>query len=147
MANYKLNQTGEQIQNVLNLIDSNTATSGQVLTADGNGGASWQNASGGGGGGTQLYIHTISVNETDTIYLIDRKATKYTDLSDELKESLAENTKYLIRNGLSVVPLFAEVTRPVMPGQSYTLTTYFLLNKAFKDFTIDSFNSDNVTPL
>ena len=49
MANYKLNQTGEQIQNALNLIDSNTATSGKVLTADGNGGASWQDASSGGG--------------------------------------------------------------------------------------------------
>lgn len=47
MANFKLTQTGEQIQADLDLLDSNSATSGQVLTADGAGGASWQNASGG----------------------------------------------------------------------------------------------------
>ena len=50
MANFKLNQTGEQIQADLNLLDSNSATQGQVLTANGTGGASWQNASGGGSG-------------------------------------------------------------------------------------------------
>lgn len=33
-------------------INSESATSGQVLTANGTGGASWQNASGGGGGGS-----------------------------------------------------------------------------------------------
>ena len=44
MANFKLTQTKEQIQADLNLIDSNSATSGQVLTANGTGGASWQNA-------------------------------------------------------------------------------------------------------
>lgn len=69
MANYKLNQTGEQIQNALNLIDSNAATSGQVLTADGNGGASWQDASGGGGGGVSIdlsSLFTISAPQFNT---------------------------------------------------------------------------------
>lgn len=37
-------------------INSQTATNGQVLTANGSGGASWQNAS----GGSQLYQHRIS---------------------------------------------------------------------------------------
>ena len=37
------------------IIDSQTATNGQVLTADGNGGASWQTPS-----GSQLYQHRIS---------------------------------------------------------------------------------------
>ncbi len=60
MANFKLTQTGEQIQADLNLLDSNSATQGQVLTANGTGGASWQNASG-GSGGTQLYAHHISI--------------------------------------------------------------------------------------
>lgn len=36
-------------------VDSESATSGQVLTADGSGGASWQTPSGGGGGGTSDY--------------------------------------------------------------------------------------------
>ena len=50
MANFKLTQTKEQIQADLDLLDKNTATAGQVLTANGTGGASWQNASGGSGG-------------------------------------------------------------------------------------------------
>ena len=61
MANFKLTQTGEQIQADLNLLDSNSATSGQVLTANGTGGSSWQNASGGSEGGTQLYLHTLEL--------------------------------------------------------------------------------------
>lgn len=47
MANFKLTQTKEQIQADLNLLDNNTATAGQVLTANGTGGASWQNAASG----------------------------------------------------------------------------------------------------
>ena len=62
MANFKLTQTGEQIQADLDLLDKNSATSGQVLTANGTGGASWQNASGGGGGG--LYYHQITLSFT-----------------------------------------------------------------------------------
>ena len=50
MANFKLTQTKEQIQADLNLLDNNSATQGQVLTANGTGGASWQNAAGGADG-------------------------------------------------------------------------------------------------
>lgn len=42
MANFKLNQTGEQIQADLDLLDNNSANYGKVLTADGKGGAFWQ---------------------------------------------------------------------------------------------------------
>lgn len=42
-------------------VTSTGATSGQVLTADGNGGASWQAASGGG----NLYKHYISIRTLD----------------------------------------------------------------------------------
>lgn len=44
---------------IANSIDSQTATSGQVLQADGNGGASWQNA-----GGSQLYAHYLKFNRS-----------------------------------------------------------------------------------
>ena len=44
-------------------IDSGSATNGQVLTADGNGGASWQNA---GGGSVKLYKHRISIGSTSS---------------------------------------------------------------------------------
>ena len=40
-------------------IDSGTATSGKVLTANGSGGCSWETA---GGGGTTKYMHYISIN-------------------------------------------------------------------------------------
>ena len=42
-------------------VDSESATSGQVLTADGSGGASWQTPQS-SGGGTQLYLHTLQFN-------------------------------------------------------------------------------------
>lgn len=51
MANYKSTHTGAQIDAGIDLLDKNNATAGQVLTANGTGGASWQDASGGGGGG------------------------------------------------------------------------------------------------
>ena len=48
-------------------IDSQTATSGQVLTANGSGGASWQNPSGSG-----KYAHYIRLNNstTDRVYFM-----------------------------------------------------------------------------
>ena len=67
MANFKLTQTKEQIQADLDLLDKNTATAGQVLTANGTGGASWQNAAGGGSGGVSIgggYRITSSVNSS-----------------------------------------------------------------------------------
>ena len=79
MANFKLTQTKEQIQADLDLLDKNTATAGQVLTANGTGGASWQNAAGGGsGGGTQLYRHVI----TDNVQIISTRSAVYSEISD-----------------------------------------------------------------
>ena len=57
MANFKLTQTKEQIQADLDLLDKNSATAGQVLTANGTGGATWQDASGGGGGFTPRLLY------------------------------------------------------------------------------------------
>ena len=64
-------------------IDSETATNGQVLTADGNGGASWQNA---GGGGATLYLHTIgltqSTNSAIRITFTSTKSVAYASLTE-----------------------------------------------------------------
>lgn len=49
MANYQSTHTGAEIDAGIDLLDKNSATAGQVLTANGTGGASWQDASGGGG--------------------------------------------------------------------------------------------------
>ncbi len=74
MANFKLNQTGEQIQADLNLIDSNTATQGQVLTANGTGGASWQNAS---GGGTEVVANPVLSGSETALTGLEVAGTKY----------------------------------------------------------------------
>lgn len=50
MANYQSTHTGAEIDAGIDLLDSNSATQGQVLTANGTGGATWQDAAGGGGG-------------------------------------------------------------------------------------------------
>lgn len=74
MANFKLTQTGEQIQADLNLLDSNSATSGQVLTANGTGGASWQNAS---GGGTEVVANPSLSGTESELTGLEVAGTKY----------------------------------------------------------------------
>lgn len=88
MANFKLNQTGEQIQADLNLIDSNNATEGQVLTANGTGGASWQNAT-----TKKFYLHTI-VTSAYTFYVVNKFDSQYspnTKQATALLNSIAFN--------------------------------------------------------
>lgn len=71
MANFKLTQTKEQIQADLDLLDKNTAIAGQVLTANGTGGASWQNAKGGKDG----------VNGKNVLYVIPNGTFQNDDAS------------------------------------------------------------------
>ena len=65
MANYQSTHTGAQIDAGIDLLGNNSATQGQVLTANGTGGASWQNAGGGGGasiGGGFTLIFNGNIN-------------------------------------------------------------------------------------
>lgn len=88
MANFTLDQTGQEIQDILDTVGNNQATQGQVLTADGSGGASWQNASGG-----SLYAHyTMLDNFTKTFIFITNSSTTFTN------DSLAT---YLYNNGFN----------------------------------------------
>lgn len=71
MANYQSTHTGAEIDAGIDLLDKNNATNGQVLTANGIGGASWQNASGGTTveanptlSGTEADLTGLSVNGT-----------------------------------------------------------------------------------
>lgn len=120
MANYKLTQSKEQIQADLNLLDSNTATQGQVLTANGTGGASWQDATevvanpvlagtesdltglevagtkykiptGGAGGGTQLYLHKI-------VATIQNSGDVITDITVEFSLYLTNSNEITIND-------------------------------------------------
>ena len=79
-------------------IDSDTATNGQVLTADGSGGASWQNA----GGGSTLYEHNILILENNSnwvakVKIINNSATQITDKST-IRSFLSDNGFSSINN-------------------------------------------------
>ena len=101
MANFTLDQTGQEIQDILDTVGNNEATQGQVLTADGNGGASWQNASGG-----SLYRHSVYIgNATDsapiiTIFNHSSNSLTLTDVAKYLYDSGydASYTNHLYRN-------------------------------------------------
>ena len=66
MAKYQSTHTGAEIDAGIDLLNSNSATSGQVLTANGTGGASWQDVDDNfvkkitGMAGTRAYIFTPS---------------------------------------------------------------------------------------
>lgn len=106
MANYKLNQTGEQIQADLNLLDSNSATEGQVLTANGTGGASWQNAS---GGGKQLYVHNIKVKGT---YKISNKSIEFSAATALIRIISSKPDSYTINDYVALANIIGNTSSP-----------------------------------
>ena len=99
MAEFILTQTGQEIQADLDLLDNNQAAQGQVLTANGSGGASWQNAS----GGDKLYRHNIYMTATSykvflTLYLSVSNALSVDDLKSYLLGSVTSTTPANIHN-------------------------------------------------
>ena len=101
MANYQSTHTGAEIDAGIDLLNNNSATQGQVLTADGIGGASWQNAGGGGSGGTQLYRHNLSIQHSGTTYTF----SGYSKSNTELKTlNLFKLSEFIIENKLSPEP-------------------------------------------
>ena len=121
MANYKLNQTGEQIQADLNLLDSNSATQGQVLTANGTGGATWQNASGGGSGVSEIangFTVTVLNNYNNGLTFYDKDGNSHTGTGTfnninyiEIKGMLWSN--YQIITGAVIAYIYYEGTSKV----------------------------------
>ena len=80
------------------------ATAGQVLTADGANGVSWQTPS----GGTQKYMHYVRIkNNNDNILFsyISEKSTSSTTLADVMSDMNTEGYggKYIIANGTVLV--------------------------------------------
>lgn len=92
-------------------VDSESATNGQVLTANGSGGASWQNAS----GGDKLYRHIIwlySINAYLTF--INRDSTSLSNiqlLSQTLYNSGADST---LNNFMSVSGLKTDTNNVII---------------------------------
>lgn len=81
MANYQSTHTGAQIDEGIDLLDSNSATAGQVLTANGTGGASWQNASGGGGAVSEIatgFTVTVLNNYNNGLTFYDKDGNSHT---------------------------------------------------------------------
>lgn len=60
MAKYQSTHTGAQIDEGIDLLGSNSATKGQVLTANGTGGASWQDVD-----NRFRYTHFIKITYVD----------------------------------------------------------------------------------
>ena len=87
MATYQSTHTGAEIDAGIDLLDKNNATEGQVLTADGTGGASWQDVK------NDFYLHTI-VTSVYTFYVVNKFGSKYspnTLQSNALLNSIAFN--------------------------------------------------------
>lgn len=148
MANYQSTHTGAEIDAGIDLLDNNSATSGQVLTANGSGGASWQNAS--GGGGIQLYKHSISVyggawQNANVLVFIDNVSTPYTSVNCPIKSaSIASGAVGFdgenLVNGYKITYYFGENDVPFIYTTTKNSATFTLSN------TPASFN-DNVKPL
>ena len=90
MANYQSTHTGAEIDSGIDLLNKNSATSGQVLTANGTGGASWQNASSGAsiGGGFEIFSTAQGGMSSSNFLILGKRAkdgvygfhNKYDDL-------------------------------------------------------------------
>ena len=74
MANYQSTHTGEEIDADLDLLDSNSATEGQVLTANGTGGATWQDPA---GGGTEVVANPVLSGSESDLTGLEVAGTKY----------------------------------------------------------------------
>lgn len=81
MAKYQSTHTGAEIDAGIDLLNSNSATSGQVLTANGTGGASWQDVDDGFVAkvttGNRNQAYTVDTNNQQTMMGIDEGATAW----------------------------------------------------------------------
>lgn len=78
---YQSVHSGAEIDAGIDLLDKNSATQGQVLTANGSGGASWQDASGGGGGVSEIangFTVTVLNNYSNGLTFYDKDGNSHT---------------------------------------------------------------------
>ena len=105
-------------------VDSESATNGQVLTADGTGGASWQNASGG-----KVYRHNIYLSGGTTGVLnqarfsvINTRVEVYSSLAD-FAANIGNSCNYVFGSyGGNKLFYFFEVTSTRIRISTYTIT-------------------------
>lgn len=97
---YQSTHTGQEIDAGIDLLDSNSATQGQVLTANGTGGASWQDTS---GGGMQPNTFTVTVDNTATnasgdLNIISYENGVFSNHSCRLAGNYTINNAFLVRH-------------------------------------------------
>lgn len=100
MANFQLTQTGQQVQDILDKANKLPTVSGsddgKTLQVDSSGNIVANTVS---GGGTQLYLHTIVLNDNYyTLRIVNRTSTSYTfpDLYNGLEDALSDLTNISI---------------------------------------------------
>ena len=96
MATYQSTHTGAEIDARIDLLDKNNATEGQVLTANGAGGATWEDVK------NEFYLHTI-VTSAYTFYVVNKFESHYSPnklQSRALLDSIAFNSfiGYAVQN-------------------------------------------------
>lgn len=113
--------------------DSESATSGQVLTANGSGGASWQNAS-----GEKLYIHTIvfGTDPTGQENAVKNKYCKIYSKRQTVFSSMAELGQYLYEKKEIVLTTYANAT---VGSPAYAYYPYPLAIRGTNDSSDDYF--------
>ena len=104
-------------------IDSQTATNGQVLTANGSGGASWQNA----GGGSTLYEHNIMCQENNFNWTLRTKIISNSSTTITTKDALLT---ILNTNGFTNVNNYNIATGNYKYGGTYYLVVGIFSNGA-----------------
>ena len=114
------------IKTTASAVDSGTATQGQVLTADGNGGASWENV-----GGGEIYNHGIYLRSSVSgnpsycnVNIVSNQNSAYT---------LATFRSFLYQNGYTSYPKSYCVNGVYYDGSDYYLITglYYYSNTLF----------------
>ena len=122
-------------------IDSGAATNGQVLTADGSGGASWANVSGGGSGGDSPILE-FDFQDVPSIQ----------DIVDELTESEYRNRIFICnykrygqqQTAMGVLSYY-ENPAYMGGGTTFEIKLYFVSSYGSMVFTSQSYNSTQAT--
>lgn len=145
MANYQSTHTGAEIDAGIDLLDKNSATQGQVLTANGTGGASWQNASGGGGGGgftPRLLYPTEQLTHTGGNGTITREDFCFNIVATEVAQwSFTANVKcYVMATNNSHAYSYGKI---VNVGESVGVSTYNTSETHIKIYPINDYVSSN----
>lgn len=161
MANYQSTHTGAEIDAGIDLLNSNSATSGQVLTANGTGGASWQDADNRfvakvttagvvyctDGNGNQSKINYANVVSNNTV--VTRDASGHVRTADPVGQNDAVNKYYADTRFRYTHLIEVEFNPAPEPYVSYVLigTITYVSNSSAPLTSIDQLPLDVALPI